>query len=236
MRKKMKGRIAIIPARGGSKRIPKKNIRLFCGKPIISYSISAARESGLFEQIIVSTDSEEIAGIARDFGAEVPFLRSRENSGDTATMSDVLTEVLRDLKDQGGEPEFACCLFPTAPFVTGDRLREAFELLENETDVDTVMPVVRFSYPPQRGMYIAEDRLRMCYPEHSRTRSQDLEPMYHDAGQFLCFRTSAFIESGDILKTRLAPLIISELEVQDIDDETDWILAEQKYRLLHPQV
>lgn len=225
-------RVAIIPARGGSKRIPKKNIRFFCGKPIIAYSIHAAKESGCFDYIMVSTDNEEVKDIALRYGAEVPFQRSSENANDTATISDVLTEVLLRLHTQGDEPEEVCCLFPTAPFVTAEKIREAIRILENDLAVDTVMPIVRYSYPPQRGVFIKDKRLVMCYPEHSRARSQDLKPIYHDAGQFLCFRTKAFLEKKDLMQTRIAPFIVSELEVQDIDDETDWILAEQKYTLI----
>lgn len=225
-------RLAIIPARGGSKRIPKKNIRPFCGKPMISYSIEAALSSGCFEEVMVSTDSEEIEKIALDCGASVPFRRSGENAGDTATISDVLTEVLKAYFAQGQGAEEACCLFPTAPFVTADKLKKAFALLESSADIDTVMPVVKYSYPPQRGFVTHDEKLVMCYPEYRRTRSQDLEPVYHDAGQFFCFRTDVFLKTGDILTTRMAPFIVSELEVQDIDDETDWQLAEMKYRMM----
>lgn len=225
-------RLAIIPARGGSKRIPQKNIRPFCGKPMISYSIEAALNSGCFEEVMVSTDSEQIEEISRQYGASVPFRRSGENAGDTATISDVLKEVLTAYSGQGRSVEEACCLFPTAPFVTADKLRNAFALLESSTDIDTVMPVVRYSYPPQRGFITRDEKLVMCYPKYRRTRSQDLEPVYHDAGQFFCFRTDVFLKTGDILTTRMAPLIVSELEVQDIDDETDWRLAEIKYQMM----
>ena len=226
-------RLAVMPARGGSKRIPKKNIRDFCGKPIIAYSILAAKESGCFDTVMVSTDSVEIAEVAKQYGAEVPFQRSDENANDTATISDVLKEVLMDYESQGKRLEEVCCLFPTAPFVTAERIREAFSTLEKNPEADTVMPVVKFSYPPQRGLVIENGSLIMQHPEYGKIRSQDLEPLYHDAGQFLCFRVASFQESGDLMKTRLAPLVLSELEVQDIDDETDWKLAELKYRFLH---
>ncbi len=225
--------LAIIPARGGSKRIAKKNIRVFCGEPIIAYSIRAARKSGCFDKIIVSTDSEEIADVAECYGAEVPFRRSDKNSDDKATISDVLTEVLEVYDSRNVGIGDVCCLFSTAPFVTAERLKEAMTMLKRNPEIDTVMPVVKFSYPPQRGLVIRRGMLAMCYPEHGKTRSQDLEPVYHDAGQFLCFRKKPFLETGDLMKTRLSPLVISELEVQDIDDENDWILAEQKYRLLN---
>lgn len=224
--------LAIIPARGGSKRIPKKNIKSFEGKPIIAYSIEAARESRCFSEIMVSTDSEEIAEVARRYGAEVPFLRSDNTSGDYATMSDVLLEVLGKYGSEGRKFTEVCCLFPTAPFITPEKLRTAARILEREEDKETVLPVVRFSYPPQRGLYIKDGYLQMSQPEHSGTRSQDLKPMYHDAGQFLFFRTEGLFRTKDLMLTQLAPMVVSELEVQDIDDETDWALAEAKYRLM----
>lgn len=224
--------LVIIPARGGSKRIPKKNIRLFCGEPIISYSIRAALESGCFSEVMVSTDSEEIAAVAEKYGAAVPFFRSAESAGDLATTSDVIKEVLEQYRNNGKVFAEVCCLFPTAPFVTAEKLRIAAGILDNDSEVDTVLPVVRFSYPPQRGLIKNGKYLVMREPEHSRTRSQDLPPIYHDAGQFLYFRSEPFLLIGDLMRTKLAPLVISELEVQDIDDETDWVLAEQKYRLM----
>ena len=175
--------IAIITARGGSKRIPRKNIKEFLGKPIISYSIEAALKSGLFEEVMVSTDDEEIAQIARKAGASVPFMRSINTSDDFATTDDVLLEVLDDYEKIGKTFEYMACIYPTAPFVTPEKLSEAIRLLK-EHRATGVMPVVPFSFPPQRGMVVSEGRLAYCYPENAMKRSQDLETMYHDCGQF----------------------------------------------------
>ena len=255
-------RIAIITARGGSKRIPGKNIRPFCGKPILTYSIKAARECGLFDTVMVSTDDEAIADIARQAGAQVPFLRSAAASNDYATTSDVLLEVLREYAKRnaragcdgafaGGAAEdvivpdstaessaacpydIACCLYPTAPFVTAARLREGMELLAADETADTVLPVVAYSFPPQRGVYIEDGRVVIADPESYPKRSQDLKRMYHDCGQFYIFRTAPFLRTGRLIGDNVIPLPLSELEVQDIDSETDWQLAEMKYRLLH---
>ena len=220
--------IAIITARGGSKRIPRKNIKTFCGKPIIAYSIVAALQSGLSEEVMVSTDDKEIARIAGEYGAKVPFMRSSESAGDYASTDDVLLEVLTAYKEQGREFASFCCLYPTAPFVTEDKLRTAMGLLEQ---ADSVMPVVAFSFPPQRCMVINEaGELRMKWPEHARTRSQDLEPYYHDCGQFYCCRTQPFIQYGTTDLPRMIPMIMSEMEVQDIDNQDDWAIAELKYQ------
>lgn len=225
-------KIAIITARGGSKRIPKKNIKEFVGKPIIAYSIEAALKSGAFDEVMVSTDSEEIASIAKEYGAVVPFMRSEATSNDFATTSDVLLEVFEKYEEMGKPVTLACCIYPTAPFITSDRLKEAMDKLENE-QADTVMPVVSFSFPPQRGMAIREGALELVQPEHIITRSQDLEPIYHDAGQFYAINVEHFKESKNVFRGKVLPVVISELEVQDIDNETDWKLAEMKYTLLY---
>lgn len=222
------GSIAIITARGGSKRIPRKNVKLFCGKPIITYSIEAALQSGLFEEVMVSTEDEEIARIAREAGAQVPFMRSSESAGDYASTDDVLLEVLEVYKEQGREFDSFCCLYPTAPFVTAEKLRTAMGLLDK---ADSVMPVVPFSFPPQRCMVLnGEGELRMKWPEHAKTRSQDLEPYYHDCGQFYCCRTAPFLECKTTDLPHMVPMIMSELEVQDIDNPDDWEIAELKYQ------
>ncbi len=221
--------IAIITARGGSKRIPRKNIREFCGKPILAYSVQAARESGLFDRVMVSTDDEEIAETARRYGAEVPFRRSAEAAGDFATTNDVLLEVLMEYEKRGERFEVACCLYPTAPFVTGEKLRSAArELLAS--DADTLIPVIPFSYPPQRAMIVREGRLVFEYPQFLDSRSQDLETHYHDAGQFYLFRTEAFFRNKRLMVGNILPFVVSEMEVQDIDNESDWEIAEIKYR------
>lgn len=226
----MKG-IAIITARGGSKRIPRKNIKPFLGKPIITYSIRAALESGTFDEVMVSTDDTDIAAVAESAGAVVPFLRSAENANDFATTADVLREVLEEYSKIGKTFDTACCIYPTAPFVTADKLSEAAALLE-KSGADSVIPVVAYSFPPQRGIVIREGKASYLYPEYANTRSQDLETIYHDCGQFYCFRTDRFLASGCLVGKNTIPLIVNELEVQDIDNFTDWKLAENKYRLM----
>ena len=224
-------RLAIITARGGSKRIPKKNIREFCGKPILAYSIEAALESGLFDHVMVSTDSEEIAEIARKYGAEVPFFRSETTSGDFATTNDVLAEVLEEYEKRRMHFDVACCIYPTAPFVTAEKLKTAVAQLES-SDADTLIPVVSFSYPPQRAMVVENERLVFKYPEYLDSRSQDLQSHYHDVGQFYVFRTDRFAVNKKLMVGDILPFIVSELEVQDIDNLTDWKIAEMKYRLM----
>lgn len=223
------GAIAIITARGGSKRIPRKNIKEFLGKPILAYSIEAARECGLFERVMVSTEDTEIAEIAKSYGAEVPFYRSENTAGDFATTNDVLLEVLEEYEKRGENFELACCLYPTAPFVTAEKLNRAAEMLL-ASDADTLIPVVAFSYPPQRAMIMKEGRLVFEYPQYLDSRSQDLEPHYHDAGQFYVFRTEAFRKNRKLMVGNILPFVVSETEVQDIDNESDWEIAEIKYR------
>ncbi len=223
-------KLAIITARGGSKRIPGKNIKEFCGKPILCYSVEAARDAAVFDEIMVSTDDKEIARIAEKAGAKVPFFRSAETSGDYASTDDVIMEVLKAYLDLGETFESFCCIYPTAPFLGGARLRNAMELLE---EADSVMPVVPFSYPPQRGLIMNKDGfLARQYPEYATTRSQDLPKIYHDCGQFYACRTDAFFKAGTTDVEKLVPLVLTELEVQDIDTPEDWALAEIKYKLL----
>lgn len=228
----MKGNnIAIITARGGSKRIPRKNIKDFYGKPIISYSITAALDSGIFDEVMVSTDDKEIADIARRCGANVPFLRSEKASTDTASTKDVLLEVLGEYEKRGKTFDRMCCIYPTAPFVTGDKIVNAMKLLMDK-EVQQVVPVVAYSYPPQRSQKIDDKGLlEYRFPEHVLTRSQDLEPWYHDAGQFYCYDVKKYIACEGMC-TENMPFIVSELEVQDIDNETDWKLAEMKYEIM----
>lgn len=224
----MSSSIAIITARGGSKRIPRKNVKLFCGKPIITYSIEAALQSGLFEEVMVSTEDEEIAQIARQAGVSVPFMRSQESAGDYASTDDVLLEVLKAYEEQGRTFDTFCCLYPTAPFVTAQKLQKAMKLLEQ---ADSVMPVVPFSFPPQRCMVLNEaGELHMKWPEYAQTRSQDLEPYYHDCGQFYCCKTDLFLQYKTTDLPHMMPMIMSELEVQDIDNPDDWEIAELKYQ------
>lgn len=224
-------KVAIITARGGSKRIPMKNIREFCGKPILAYSIEAALQSGVFDKVMVSTDDREIARIAQQYGAEVPFYRSEQTANDYATTNEVLLEVLEEFEKRGESYELACCIYPTAPFVTSEKLKGAVDKLL-ASDADTLIPVVAFSYPPQRAMIVKEERLVFEYPQYLDSRSQDLEPHYHDVGQFYVFRTKAFKENKKLMVGNILPLVVSELEVQDIDNQTDWEIAEMKYRLM----
>ena len=224
-------KIAIITARGGSKRIPGKNIKEFCGKPILAYSIEAALKSGIYDTVMVSTDSEEIAAVAKEYGAEVPFYRSEKTSDDYATTNDVILEVLEEYEKRGYYYDMACCIYPTAPFITAAKLREADRML-TESDADTLIPVVAFSYPPQRALVIEEDRLVFKYPEYMLSRSQDLQPHYHDVGQFYMFRTKAFQQNKKLMVGNIIPMVVSELEVQDIDNSTDWEIAEMKYRVM----
>lgn len=226
--------IAIIPARGGSKRIPRKNIRNFVGKPILAYSIAAALDSALFDEVMVSTDDGEIADVARQAGADVPFFRSSETSSDTATTADVLDEVLKEFRRRGSCFDYACCLYPTAPFVTAGRLKEAYGLLR-ESDAGTVLPVVQFGYPIQRALKIDNGFLKMIWPEHTSSRSQDLIPAYHDSGQFYFFKTATFLASRTLFGTHTVPLVLPESEVQDIDTEEDWKIAEMKYEIMMQQ-
>ena len=225
--------VAIITARGGSKRIPRKNIRPFLGKPIIAYVIEATLQSGLFEEVMVSTDDAEIADVARHYGATVPFMRSVENADDHATTTNVLLEVLADYAQIGRSFAFGCCLYPTASFVTAGLLQQAFDKLM-ATNFDTVYPVQEFGFPVQRA--IAMDHLnhvRWLQPEHQSTRSQDLERAYHDAGQFYFFRTESLLGNRQIISANSGGIIISEMQAHDIDTDEDWQGAEFKWQLLN---
>lgn len=224
-------KIAMITARGGSKRIPRKNIKEFCGKPIIAYSIEAALASGVFDTVMVSTDDEEIAEVAKQYGAEVPFYRSEKTSNDFATTADVILEVLEEYEKRGERFDIACCIYPTAPFLTSERLAEAVNKLEY-SDADTLLPVVTFSYPVQRALIVRDERLVFEYPQYMDSRSQDLEKHYHDVGQFYVLRTEAFKENKKLMLGSIIPYEMSEMEVQDIDNQTDWEIAEMKYRIL----
>lgn len=223
--------IAIITARGGSKRIPKKNIKEFCGKPIIAYSIEAALKACVFDEVMVSTDSEEIAEIARQYGASVPFMRSEETSNDFATTADVIQEVLDKYKEVGQMFDSFACVYPTAPFITAEKLADAYAMLEKEK-ADAVLSVVRYSFPPQRAFVVREGKVRYQFPEFERTRSQDLEPIYHDCGQFYMCIVEEFIKHHSLVLPDTIPYVIAEEEVQDIDTPSDWVIAEAKYSAL----
>ncbi len=223
--------IAIITARGGSKRIPRKNVKDFCGKPILLYSIEAALSSGCFDEVMVSTEDAEIAQLAKEAGASVPFLRSEKTAGDFATSADVIEEVLEEYAKRGQAFDYACILYPTAPFMTGEKLRKAMDLLQ-EQGADSVLPIVQYSFPPQRAFVSREGRIRFAEEKFAKTRSQDLEPMYHDCGQFCCFRTELFLSKRTLVTDNTLGIVCPESEVQDIDTYEDWNLAELKYTMM----
>lgn len=222
--------IAIITARGGSKRIPRKNIKEFCGRPIIEYSIEAALDSGVFDEVMVSTDDAEIAEIAERAGAHVPFLRSAENAGDMAATHEVILEVLDEYKKIGIEFAEVCCIYPTAPFLTATKLKESMDKLE-ESGADGVVPVVAYSFPPQRCFVIAEGRVSYKWPENRLVRSQDLERYYHDCGQFYLLKVEPFRRELSMVLKNTVPYVMDEMEVQDIDNLEDWELAEVKFQM-----
>lgn len=223
--------IAIITARGGSKRIPKKNIKSFCGQPIMVYSIKAALESNLYDVVMVSTDSEEIAEIAIAAGATVPFMRSEKTSDDYATTADVIIEVLRNYELLGECFDYATCIYATAPFVTAKKLQDAMRLIQEKSG-KLLMPIVKFSFPPQRGMVFEGETIKPKWPENVNKRSQDLEPIYHDCGQFYCYKVNEYLLQEGQIKDGIIPMEMSEMEVQDIDTMIDWELAEVKYKLM----
>ena len=223
--------VAIITARGGSKRIPKKNIKDFLGKPIIAYSIEAALKSELFDDVMVSTDDSEIAELSLSYGASVPFMRDDTAANDTATTVDALLDVFSAYSKQNKMFDYACCLYPTAPFVTADKLTEAYnELLNNNLDV--VFPVMKFAYPIWRSLKQEGDRLKMNWTEYLNSRSQDLPESFHDAGQFYFLKVDSFLKEKKLFGDNSGGIVIDELEGQDIDSFTDWKLAELKYQLL----
>jgi N-acylneuraminate cytidylyltransferase len=223
--------LCIIPARGDSKRIPRKNIKKFLGKPIISYSIKSAIKSGLFDEVMVSTEDEEIAEIAIINGAEVPFSRSKENANDYATTFDVLEEVISKYENIGKLFDYTCCLYPTAPFVTDIKLINAYQSMM-ENNYNSIFPIVEFSFPIQRSLEIKSGKVDYVNPEEKNTRSQDLEKRYHDAGQFYFMKTSVIQRKQELVGNNAGTIIIPELEAQDIDSLTDWKLAELKYNLI----
>jgi pseudaminic acid cytidylyltransferase len=225
--------VAIITARGGSKRIPRKNIRPFLGKPIIGYVIEAALQSGLFEEVMVSTDDAEIADVARQYGATVPFRRTDKNADDFATTTDVLLEVLADYAQADRHFDVGCCLYPTAPFVSARLLQEAYATLKKE-GFDTVYAVQPFAFPIQRAVALnSAGRVRWLQPEHRSSRSQDLERAYHDAGQFYLFRPEAMLQHRQIIGPNSGGIVISEMQAHDIDTEEDWQVAEIKWQITH---
>ena len=224
-------RIAIIPARGGSKRIPRKNIKYFCGKPIIAYSIEAALKSNLFDKVLVSTDDKEIAEISIKLGAKVPFLRSKESSDDFSSTFDVLQEVLVELKTFNEAYDYLCCIYPCAPLISTENICLSYDILI-KNKFDSVFPILPFSVPIQRALTYKENKVDFLKRDYSLSRSQDLEKNYHDAGQFYWLNTQICLDKKKIVTDNSGGIIISELEGQDIDNEIDWKLAELKYELL----
>ena len=224
-------KIAIIPARGGSKRIPRKNIKDFCGKPIVAYSIEAALQTKLFDEVMVSTDDPEIAGVAKRYGSSVPFLRSAEAANDFAILKDVLVEVLGEYERRGKIFDQVCCILPTAPLISADDIIKAYEILK-DTGCVSVIPVVKYSYTIFRSLKIDDGHLVMNWPENYPKRSQDLPDAYHDAGLFYWYSKRYFKEQTAGFGEKACPYILDEEKVQDIDTESDWKLAELKYRLL----
>ena len=225
-------KLAIIPARGGSKRIPRKNIKLFNGMPIIAHSIKAALESKLFDIVMVSTDDSEIASVAKNAGAEVPFYRSEKSSDDYATTLDVIKEVTEQYaKEKNLSFNKVCCIYATAPFVTASKLQEAFDVFNQ--GFDSVFPVIQFSSPTQRALKFNGDLVEMFQPEHINSRSQDLEKSYHDSGQFYWLDVEKVIQKNKLWTDNSSAIVVDEMEVHDIDTLEDWKVAEFKYRLLN---
>lgn len=222
--------LAIIPARGGSKRIPKKNIKKFNGKPIIAYAIDAALKSNLFNEVMVSTDDAEIANISKTYGATVPFYRSADNANDYATLSEVLIEVLDQYSKIGKKFENICCFLPTAALISSNKIIEAFNVLNNKK-FKTVVPVIRFSYPIQRALKGIDGSLEMREVKYINIRSQDLEPFFHDSGQFYWLNTEAFLLEKKVFTSNTGYVELKEYEAQDVDTLDDWEMLELKYKL-----
>ena len=219
--------IAIITARGGSKRIPRKNIKEFMDKPMLAYAIDAAKQAGIFEEIMVSTDDLEIAEIAQKYGAKVPFMRSEKTANDYATTYDVLKEVIDEYKKRGKIYDNICCIYPCVPFLTGEILHTAFDEFI-KSGADRLTPVVKYSFPIQRAFKVnKEGFLEYREPENASKRSQDLEPMYHDVGMFY------FYKYNKLDSQKIAMYEMDESSIQDIDTEDDWKMAELKYKVLH---
>ncbi|MET4017225.1 pseudaminic acid cytidylyltransferase [Bradyrhizobium barranii] len=225
-------KIAVIPARGGSKRIPRKNIRPFCGKPIVAYSIGAARESGLFDEIVVSTDDEEIATVARQFGATTPFVRPKEISDDFTGTNAVVKHAVTWFTERGNEISHACCIYATAPLIQSRYLRESHDTLTS-SDAAFAFSVASYAFPVQRAVRITTSgRVDPLYPEHRLTRSQDLEPAYHDAGQFYWGTAAAFLENVPLFSEQSIGIVLPRMYVQDIDTLEDWEQAEYMFRAI----
>ena len=226
-------KIAVIPARGGSKRIPRKNIRMFCGKPIIAYSISAAQQTGLFDQVVVSTDDEEIASVAREFGATTPFVRPKELADDFTGTNAVVKHAVAWFNAQSNDVTHACCLYATAPLLQARFITEGYEAL-SRSNAAFAFSVTSYAFPIQRALRVTpEGRVDAIYPEHRMTRSQDLEHAYHDAGQFYWGTARAFLEDLPVFAPHSIGVILPRHLVQDIDTLEDWDQAELMYRAIN---
>lgn len=224
--------VAIITARGGSKRIPRKNIKEFMGKPMLAYAIEAALKSKLFDEVMVSTDDKEIAEITEKYGAKVPFMRSEKTANDFATTADVLDEVLSEYEIRNKHFDEFCCIYPCVPFLTAEILKQAAKK-KVSLQADALMPVVRYSYPIQRAVIINQDgSLEYREPENASKRSQDLEPTYHDVGMFYFCNTQKFKQNRTVILPKTALFEMNETAIQDIDTMEDWKMAEIKYKIL----
>ena len=224
--------IAVITARGGSKRIPKKNIKEFMGRPMLAYAIEAARGAGIFDEIMVSTDDSEIAEIARRYGASVPFMRSERTSGDHAITYDVLEEVLGEYRKLGREFDDLCCIYPCVPFLKAVSLRDAYGLMKSK-GANAVLPVCRYPVPVEWAMRMNGGVLTAGDVEKQKIRSQDLQPAWFDAGMFYFYRTETFLKERTTLFPNTLGYAIDESECQDIDTPEDWKMAEMKYKILN---
>jgi len=229
-------RLCVIPARGGSKRIPRKNIKEFNGKPIIAYSIEAALKSSCFDQVIVSTDDAEIAEVAKSFGASVPFMRPDELANDYASTIPVVKHAIEWFDDQVQAPSEVCCLYATAPFVRASTIRKAYEQMQS-TQADYCFTATSFAFPIQRAIKVtAENRVEMFYPEYLETRSQDLEESYHDAGQFYWGKVEAFKQQKPLFSKSATLYILPRYLVQDIDTLEDWKKAELMHKIIQKEI
>ncbi len=224
--------LALIPARGGSKRIPRKNLKDFCGKPIISYPISAALQSGIFSEVMVSTDDSKIADFAISKGASVPFRRSPQTSSDYATINEVIEETLINYLSLKTSFDYFCCILPTAAFITPAILSESFSKMI-AMSAESLIPVVRYSPPIQRAFMVADGNLKMIWPENFSKRTQDLPPSYHDAGIFYWAGSSYFLRHRKCLGEKTAAYELPESMARDIDDEEDWKIAEALHEACH---
>jgi pseudaminic acid cytidylyltransferase len=228
-------RVAIIPARGGSKRIPRKNIKEFCGKPMIAWSIEAAKASGCFDKIIVSTDDAEIADVAKEWGATVPFTRPAKLSDDYAGTLPVIRHAVEWLSEREAPVDYACCLYATAPFVSADDLRHGWEVIQ-QPGCSYAFSITSYAFPIQRAVRITENgRVAMFNPEHFQTRSQDLEEAWHDAGQFYWGTAKAWREERPIFGEESVPVKLPRHRVQDIDTHEDWARAEWLFQAMQAE-